>query len=101
LTRISKQLQELFDSNEHVQRRKVTIQSWPLYWAPTFGDFVLNNFGSTSPARLMLTDDFEQFFLCACSLNDMFTARQFYWHGAWAQQVMHNWSALKQVGSFG
>lgn len=97
MTRIPKQLQELFDSNENVKRRKPTIQSWPFYWSPTFGDFLLNNFNSTGPSRLLLADDYEHFFLCACALNDMFTARNFYWQGPWAQQVMQNWKSLKQV----
>jgi hypothetical protein len=49
------------------------------------------------PSRLMLADNYEMFFLSACGLSSVFTARQFYWHGKWSQQVMHNWFSLKPV----
>ncbi|KAI6183231.1 L51-S25-CI-B8 domain-containing protein [Aphelenchoides bicaudatus] len=86
LTRLPKQLQELIESNEHFKRRRATLLAWPFYWSPTFGDFILNDFTHTGPARLMLTDNYEVLFLSACALNNVFTAHQFYYYGPWAQQ---------------
>lgn len=97
-TRISKQLQEEFNDYREKSKRNISLEAWCLFWLPTFGDFVLNTFTSASPSRLLLDDDYELLFMSAWALNDtMFSARSFYWKGAWAQQVMQNLRSLKQV----
>ncbi|KAI6181395.1 hypothetical protein M3Y98_00824800 [Aphelenchoides besseyi] len=95
LTRIPKSLHEFFVEDTRVRQRQPSLEAWPFFWLPAFGDFLLNNFASVTPARLLVSDDFELFFLCAAALNDVFTARRIYWRGEWAKQVVQNLQTLK------
>jgi hypothetical protein len=101
LARIPKQIREQFDADKRAQKRKPTFQAWPIFWLPRFGDLMLNNFVADGPSRLLLADDYELFFLAACALNDMFSARSFVFQGKWAGQVMQNLQTLKMVSLFG
>ncbi|KAI6230165.1 hypothetical protein M3Y99_01094100 [Aphelenchoides fujianensis] len=95
LTRIPKHLEEFFAEDPRVRQRPTSLEAWPFFWLPAFGDLVLNNFAPAQPARLLIADDFELFFSCAAALNETLAARRVCWRGEWAQQVVQNLRTLK------
>ncbi|CAD5215540.1 unnamed protein product [Bursaphelenchus okinawaensis] len=87
VTKPSTQLTDIIMGDSNAERKIKTFKLWPFFWAPSFGDFVLNTF-SIDPIKLFLQDDFDLIRLCSGGFGELGKIPVVRYKGRWAEKIV-------------
>lgn len=98
VTRTPSQEKDMFE-DKAIDNRIRSFGTWPFFWFPTLGGFLLNSFDGAKPQTLFLLEDVETLFFCSHAISALGFIPTLRHKGRWAQQVVQGLRNLKPVSS--